>query len=161
MTAETLQLDIQKLGMAFRLPLLQIAFPLIKKPAAGTAGIHSRLDAAIDRGRRLVDTFEFALSRVLKKPFERCRAPATSARQSSSDATAGSYRHLVFPRGQKQGHAETLTPLQRTKKHGIFGPLSAAHKMLIDTQQWPDYVPPENWAVSTDAALNQLTDYRC
>ena len=70
MAAETLQLEIQKLGTAFRLPLLQIAFPLIKNRPL------EQLERIADLVQRLievdgvVDTFEFALIPRFKNPFE-------------------------------------------------------------------------------------------
>jgi len=156
MAAETLQPEIQKLGTAFRLPLLQIAFPLIKNRP------QEQLERIADLVQRLievdgiVDTFEFALSRVLKSHL--------------NDAAHPQHRHgnllltqlpeavgTLFSVMAKQGHTETGTAVTAYQK-GMesLGRYQPRIKMLIDTQQWPDYAPPQNWAFSTDAALDQL-----
>ncbi len=160
MAAETLQPEIQKLGTAFRLPLLQIAFPLIKNRP------QEQLERIADLVQRLievdgiVDTFEFALSRVLKSHL--------------NDAAHPQHRHgnllltqlpeavgTLFSVMAKQGHTETGTAVTAYQK-GMesLGRYQPRIKMLIDTQQWPDYAPPQNWTFSTDAALDQLDGLR-
>ncbi len=156
MTAETLQLEIQKLGMAFRLPLLQIAFPLIKNRP------QEQLESIADLVQRLievdgvVDTFEFALSRVLKTHLNDAAHPQHRHGNLSLTQLTEAVGTL-FSVVAKQGHIETGATVTAYQK-GIesLGRYQPRIKMLIDTQQWPDYAPPQNWVLSTDTALNQL-----
>ncbi len=156
MTAETLQLEIQKLGTAFRLPLLQIAFPLIKNRPMEQLENMAELVQRLIEVDGVVDTFEFALSRVLKTYL--------------SDAARPQHRHgnllltqlpsaieTLFSVVAKQGHTETSVAVTAYQK-GMesLGRYQPRIKMLIDTRQWPDYAPPQNWVFSTDIALNQL-----
>ncbi|MDP1771521.1 MAG: M48 family metallopeptidase [Methylobacter sp.] len=156
MAAETLQLEIQKLAAAFRLPLLQIAFPQIKNRP------QEQLESIADLVQRLIevdgvtDTFEFALSRVLKTHLNDAAHPQHrhgNLRLTQLQEAIGTLFSLVA----KQGHAETTDAVTAYQK-GMesLGRYQPRIKMLIDTQQWPDYVPPQNWVFSTDAALNQL-----
>ncbi|HEY8095220.1 MAG TPA: M48 family metallopeptidase [Methylobacter sp.] len=156
MAAETLQPEIRKLGTAFRLPLLQIAFPLIKNRP------QEQLESIADLVQRLievdgvVDTFEFALSRVLKTHLNDAAHPQHRHGNLSLTQLPGAVGTL-FSIMAKQGHAETgaaVTAYQKGMES--LGRYQPRIKMLIDTQQWPDYEPPQNWFFSADAALNQL-----
>lgn len=156
MAAETLQLEIQKVGTTFRLPLLQIAFPQIKNRP------QEQLERIADLVQRLievdgvVDTFEFALSRVLKTHLNDAAHPQHrhgNLRLTQLPEAIGTLFSLMA----KQGHAETTETVTAYQK-GMesLGRYQPRIKMLINTKQWPDYAPPENWVVSTDAALKQL-----
>lgn len=160
MTAETLQLEIQKLGTAFRLPLLQIAFPLIKNRPLDQLESIAELVQRLIEVDGVVDTFEFALSRVLKTHL--------------NDAAHPQHRHgnlcltqlpeavgILFSVVAQQGHTETSAAVTAYQK-GMesLGRHEPRIKMLIDTKQWPDYASPQNWVFSTDTALNQLDGLR-
>jgi hypothetical protein len=156
MTAETLQLEIQKLGMAFRLPLLQIAFPLIKNRPLGQLEGMAELVQRLVEVDGVVDTFEFALSRVLKTHLNDAAHP--QHRHGNLRLTQlPSAIETLFSVVAKQGHTETSAAVTAYQKGmECLGRYQPRIKMLIDTQQWPDYAPPQNWAFSTDIALNQL-----
>jgi len=153
MAAETLQLEIQKSGPEFRLPLLQIAFPLIKNRPL------EQLERIADLVQRLievdgvVDTFEFALSRVLKTHLNDAAHPQHrhgNLRLTQLPEAVG----VLFSVMAKQGHAEVDAAYQKGME--CLGRHEQRIKMLIDTKQWPDYEPPQDWVSATDAALNQL-----
>ncbi|WP_031438230.1 M48 family metallopeptidase [Methylobacter tundripaludum] len=153
MAAETLQLEIQKSGPEFRLPLLQIAFPLIKNRPL------EQLERIADLVQRLievdgvVDTFEFALSRVLKTHLNDAAHPQHrhgNLRLTQSPEAVG----VLFSVMAKQGHAEVDAAYQKGME--CLGRHEQRIKMLIDTKQWPDYEPPQDWVSATNAALNQL-----
>ncbi len=156
LTAETLYFEIGKLGTLFRLPLLQMAFPFIKNRPL------EQLERMADLVRQLievdgvVDTFEFALSQVLKTHL--------------TDAVHPQHRHgnlrltqlpeaigVLFSVMAKQGRAEAGA-VGRAYQKGMdsFVRYQPGIKMLIDTQQWPGYASPQHWVSSTDAALDQL-----
>jgi len=153
MTAETLQLEIQNLGAAFRLPLLHMAFPLIKKrPLAQLEHIAELVQQLIEVDG-VTDMFEFALSRALKTHL--------------NDAAHPQHRHgnlrliqlpdaigVVLSVAAKQSNTEINAAYQK----GIecLGRYEPRIKVLIDTKKWPDYEPPQDWVSSTDAALTQL-----
>ncbi|WP_027149797.1 M48 family metallopeptidase [Methylobacter tundripaludum] len=153
MAAETLQLEIQKSTREFRLPLLQIAFPLIKNRPL------EQLERIADLVQRLievdgvVDTFEFALSRVLKTHLNDAAHPQHrhgNLRLTQLPEAVG----VLFSVMAKQGHAEVDAAYQKGME--CLGRHEQRIKMLIDTKQWPDYEPPQDWVSATDAALNQL-----
>jgi len=153
MAAETLQLEIQKSGPEFRLPLLQIAFPLIKNRPL------EQLERIADLVQRLievdgvVDTFEFALSRVLKTHLNDAAHPQHrhgNLRLTQLPEAVG----VLFSVMAKQGHTEVDAAYQKGME--CLGRHEQRIKMLIDTKQWPDYEPPQDWVSATDAALNQL-----
>jgi len=153
MAAEALHLEIQKLDTAFRLPLLQIAFPLIKNRPL------EQLERLADLVQRLievdgvVDTFEFALSRVLKTHLNDAAHPQRrhdNLRLTQLPEAVGA----LFSVMAKQGHTETGAAYQKGME--CLGRYEQRIKMLVDTGQWPDYTPPQDWISATDTALNQL-----
>ncbi len=156
LTAETLYFEIGKLGTQFRLPLLQMAFPFIKNRPL------EQLERIADLVRRLievdgvVDTFEFALSQVLKTHLMDAAHPQHrhgNLRLAQLPVAVGA----LFSVMAKQGHAETGTA-DRAYHKGMdsLGRYQSGIKRLIDTQQWPTFSPPQHWVSSTDAALDQL-----
>jgi len=153
MAAETLQLEIQKSGPEFRLPLLQIAFPLIKNRPL------EQLERIADLVQRLievdgvVDTFEFAMSRVLKTHLNDAAHPQHrhgNLRLTQLPEAVG----VLFSVMAKQGHTEVDAAYQKGME--CLGRHEQRIKMLIDTKQWPDYESPQDWVAATDAALDQL-----
>jgi Zn-dependent protease with chaperone function len=153
MAAETLQLELQKLDTAFRLPLLQIAFPLIKKRP------QEQLERIADLVQRLIETdgvvdmFEFALSRVLKTHLHDATHPQRRQdhlRLTQLPEAVGA----LFSVMAKQSHPETGAAYQKGME--CLGRYEARIKMLIDTKQWPDYEPLQDWMPATEAALSQL-----
>ncbi|MDI1276948.1 M48 family metallopeptidase [Methylobacter sp.] len=153
MAAETLQSEIQKSGPEFRLPLLQIAFPLIKNRPL------EQLERIADLVQRLievdgvVDTFEFALSHVLKTHLNDAAHPQHrhgNLRLTQLPEAVG----VLFSVMAKQGHTEVDAAYQKGME--CLGRHEQRIKMLIDTKQWPDYEPSQDWVSATDAALNQL-----
>jgi hypothetical protein len=155
-TAETLQPEIQRLGATFRLPLLQIAFPLIKNRPM------EQLERIADLVQRLievdgvVDTFEFALSRVLKSHLRDAAHPQHrhgNLRLSQLSEAIGNLFSVVA----KQGHTETGDAVMAYQKGTeSLGRYQLHVKTLINAKQWPDYASPHNWVFAMDAALNQL-----
>lgn len=154
--AETLQLEIQKFGTAFRLPLLQIAFPLIKNRP------QEQLECIADLVQRLievdgvVDTFEFALSRALKTHLNDAAHPQHRHGNLSLTQLPEAVGNL-FSVVAKQGHTETgaaVTAYQKGMES--LGRYQPRIKMLIEIKEWPDYAPPQNWILAADTALNQL-----
>jgi hypothetical protein len=156
MTAETLQLEMQKQGVAFRLPLLQIAFPFIKnRPLEQLERIAELVQRLIEVDG-VVDTFEFALSRVLKTHLNDAAHPQHrhgNLRLTQLPEAIGALFSVVA----KQGHSEIGTATTAYQKgRDCLGRYDQGIKMLIETGQWPDYASPEDWMTSTDTALNRL-----
>jgi len=150
MAAEMLQLEIQKLGIAFRLPLLHCAFPLIKnRPLEQLERIAALVQRLIEVDG-VVDTFEFALTRVLTTHLNDAAHPQHrhgNLRLTQLPEAVGA----LFSVMAHQGHADAYQ-----KGTECLGRHEPRIKMLIDTRQWPDYAPPRNWVSATGAALNQL-----
>ncbi|MFZ2406070.1 MAG: M48 family metallopeptidase [Methylobacter sp.] len=160
MAAETLQLEVQKLGAAFRLPLLQIAFPLVKnRPLEQLERIAELVQRLIEVDG-VVDTFEFALSRVLKSHLNDAAHPQHrhgNRRLTQLPEAVGT----LFSVAAKQGHAENSSA-DAAYQQGMesLGRHEPRIKMLIDTKQWPDYAPPQYWMSPTGTALNELDGLR-
>ncbi|MCK9394292.1 MAG: M48 family metallopeptidase [Methylobacter sp.] len=153
MTAETLQLEIQKLGAAFRLPLLQIAFPIIKNRPLEQIERIAQLVQQLIEVDGVVDTFEFALSRVLKTHLDDAAHPQHrhgNLRLTQLPEAVGTLFSVVA----KQGHSEAGAAYQKGME--CLGRHQQRIKMLIDSGQWPDYTPLQDWMSSTDTALDQL-----
>jgi Zn-dependent protease with chaperone function len=153
MAAETLQLEVQKLDTAFRLPLLQIAFPLIKNRPM------EQLERIADLVRQLievdgvVDTFEFALSRVLTTHLNDAAHPQrrqAHLRLTQLPEAIGA----LFSVMAKQSYSNPRESYQKGMES--LGRYEPRIKMLIDTKQWPDYEPLGDWIPATEAALTQL-----
>ena len=156
MTAETLQLEIQKLGAAFRLPLLQMAFPLIKNRPLEQIERIAELAQRLIEVDGVVDTFEFALTCVLKTHLNDAAHPQHRHGNLRLTQLPGAIGTL-FAVVAKQGHSETSaagTAYQKGME--CLCRHEQRIKMLIDTQQWPGYEPPQDWRSYTDTALTQL-----
>lgn len=155
MAAETLQLEIKKLDTAFRLPLLQIAFPLIKnRPQEQLERIADLVQRLIEADG-VVDMFEFALSRVLKTHLNDAAHPQRrhgNRRLTQLPKAVGT----LFSVMAKQGHTEAGAAYQKGME--CLGRHEQRIKMLIDAGQWPDYAPPQDWMSATDNALNRLDE---
>lgn len=156
MTAETLQLEIQQLGTALRLPLLHISFPLIKNRPMDQLESIAELVQRLVEVDGVVDSFEFALSRVLKTQLNDAAHPQHrhgNLRLTQLPEAVGNLFSVVA----QQGHHEASSAGTAYQK-GMesLGRHESRIKMLIDSKQWPTYQPPQNWVSSTDAALIQL-----
>jgi Zn-dependent protease with chaperone function len=153
MAAETLQLEVQKLNAAFRLPLLQIAFPLIKnRPMEQLERITDLMQQLIEVDG-VVDAFEFALSRVLKTHLNDAAHPQrrqAHLRLTQLPEAIGA----LFSIMAKQGHSNPRESYQKGMES--LARYEPRIKMLIDTKQWPDYEPLGDWIPATEAALRQL-----
>ncbi|MDP1664866.1 MAG: M48 family metallopeptidase [Methylobacter sp.] len=153
MAAEALHLEIQKLDTAFRLPLLQIAFPLIKNRPLDQLERLADLVQQLIEVDGVVDTFEFALSRVLKTHLNDAAHPQRrheNLRLTQLPEAVGA----LFSVMAKQSHTETGAAYQKGME--CLGRYEQRIKMLIDTGQWPRYAPAQDWISATDTALNQL-----
>lgn len=101
----------------------------------------------------VVDTFEFALSRVLKMHLNDAAHPQRRQdhlRLTQLPEAVG----VLFSVMAKQGHDETEVAYRKGME--CLGRHEPRIKMLIDTKQWPDYQPLEDWMPATEAALKQL-----
>lgn len=157
MTAETLQVEIQKLGTGLRLPLLQIAFPQIKNRPLEQLERMAALVQRLIEVDGIVDTFEFALSRVLTTHLNDAAHPQHRQRNLRLTQLPEAVS-VLFSVVAKQGCTEINAAYQ--KGMDCLGRYEQRIKMLIDTKQWPDCVPPEDWVSATDTALNKLDGLR-
>jgi Zn-dependent protease with chaperone function len=153
MTAETLQLEMQMMSSAFRLPLLQIAFPLIKNRPLEQLERIAELAQQLVEVDGVVDTFEFALSRVLKTHLNDAAHPQHrygNRRLTQLPEAVG----ILFSVVAEQSDNETNVAYQKGME--CLGRHEPRIKMLIDTKQWPDYTPSQDWISAADTVLKQL-----
>jgi len=153
MAAETLQLEMQKLDTAFRLPLLQIAFPLIKNRSLEQLERIAELVQQLIEVDGVTDTFEFALSRVLRTHLNDAAHPQHrhgSLRLTQLPEAIG----ILFSVVAKQSDTEINSAYQKGME--CLGRHEPRIKMLIETKQWPGYEQSQDWVSATDTALNQL-----
>ena len=153
MAAETLQLEMQKLDTAFRLPLLQIAFPLIKNRSLEQLERIAELVQQLIEVDGVTDTFEFALSRVLRTHLNDAAHPQHrhgSLRLTQLPEAIG----ILFSVVAKQSDTEINSAYQKGME--CLGRHESRIKMLIETKQWPGYEQSQDWVSATDTALNQL-----
>jgi len=147
---EALHPAIGKLGLAFRLPLLELAFPALKRRPPDQ--IRTLLDGVNDLigvdGR--VDTFEYLLSRALISLLrDAARPPRRRTARRARLNRSRKALHLLFSVVAFLGNREEA----QTAREAYHAGMRAA---LPGTRNWPDYVEPEDWIDETDAALEKL-----
>jgi len=139
---------IVKMGDAYRLPLLEIAFPALKRIPA------QRLDFLLDMARELievdgvVDFYEFCVYRILSRTLSQAMAPATRQRKrrpasrSAVRAAATQVLSLLADRGH-----ESLDEKRAAFKAGlaVFG-------------DWSDEVEFTQQSIEAVALFDQSLD---
>jgi len=146
---EQLRAQVEKLGAPLRLPLLELAFPALKRrPDEQIAALLRLIDELIETDGN-VDTFEYLVSRTLRSHLRDAQQPqrVTTARNVT---LADSVRelHLLF---SVVAHVGQDNPQQAARAYQL-----GMHRLLGNGVEWPAYAAPGAWSAMLDAALDRL-----
>lgn len=142
--------EVVKLGPQFRLPLMDLAFPVLKRrPREQIDRLLELVNTLIEADGH-VDTFEYLLSRVLITHLEdadRPQRPAVTRRVKLSNSLEA--LHTVFSVVARLGHREGDEAARDAYQVGMLA-------LLPNHIDWPAYDPPERWIQRMDTALDRL-----
>lgn len=141
--------ELLKLGIAYRLPLLELAFPVLKlRPREQLEMMAELVDVLVHVDGR-VDTFEYLLSRILLLQLRDAGNPSRAA-QSGGIKLARCLQelHTLFSVVAWLGHQEGDSAARDAYQVGMLS--------LLPNATWPDYEPPSDWVAEMDKALEKL-----
>lgn len=147
---DRLRARVADLGPAFRLPLMELAFPALKQRPREQIKAFVDLVNSLIQSDGKVDTFEYLLSRALLshlRDADRPGRPPTRHRiklVNSVDAL-----HTLFSVVARLGHREGDAAARDAYQVGMLA-------LLPNNIDWPDYSPPDRWVVQMDSALARL-----
>ncbi len=150
-----LQADIGGLGSHYRLPLLDLAFPAIKRRPDTQLEFLLKLVNHLVRIDNQIELFEYCLSRILDESLRRAQAPSYRAPRIREKVTAHGLRTAVldlFAVLARHGH-EDLNTAQAAYAAGLKN-LGLASAGSLDEQARSD------WQKSLDKALPVLARLR-
>jgi Zn-dependent protease with chaperone function len=145
-----LQTAVHALGTAFRLPLMELAFPALKqRPREQLTALLGLVEELIQADGQ-VDTFEYLLSRALLSYLRDADRPqrAGTARGLKLVKSLDEL-HTLFSVVARLGHPQGDQEARDAYQVGMLA-------LLPNNIDWPDYRPPENWVSQMDAALDKL-----
>ncbi len=141
---------MSELGMPFRLPLLELAFPALKRrPHEQIRTLLAGVNDLIGMDGR-VDTFEYLLSRALISLLRDAAQPPRR-RTAPRARLAGSLAelHILFSVVAFLGHRDDAQTAREAYHDGM-------RTLLPGAGNWPDYATPAGWIEEMDAALEKL-----
>ena len=142
--------DVQALGPQFQLPLLDLAFPLLKqRPREQIDELLLRIEELISADER-VDSFEYLLSRTLMSYLQDAERPQRqTVRRGVKLVNCLNELQTLFSvvaqLGQKQGDAAARNAYR-----------AGMSTLLPRSVDCPDYKPPQQWVEPMDTALHRL-----
>jgi Zn-dependent protease with chaperone function len=141
---------VSELGIAFRLPLLELAFPALKRRP------HEQIRVLLESVHELigtdgrVDTFEYLLSRALISLLRDAAQPPRRRSARRARLTDSSEElHILFSVVAFLGHKDDAQTAREAYHTGMRTLLSGAN-------HWPEYAEPAGWIAKMDAALEKL-----
>jgi len=142
--------EVQQLGPQFRLPLMELAFPVIKQRPREQIKVMLKQVNELIMTDGQVDSFEYLLSRLLLSYLLDAERPQrTTTRRGTKLVNSLEELQTLFSvlahLGQKQSHVAANEAYQA-------GMLS----LLPSSIDWLDYKPLQSWARQMDAALIKL-----
>jgi Zn-dependent protease with chaperone function len=147
---EKLQSGINELGPAFRLPLMELAFPALRqRPHEQIQAFAALVDELITADGR-VESFEYLLSRALLSHLRDVADPGRPAtRRRVKLVNSVQPLHVLFSVVARLGHGDDLKAARDAYQVGMLA-------LLPGNVDWPAYDPPHDWVAKTDAALETL-----
>ena len=147
---ERLWTRIGELGDAFRLPLLELAFPALKQRPANQIQDFVVLVNDLIRSDARVDSFEYLLSRALLAQLRDASQPGRPQTRSRLKLVhTVQPLHVLFCVFAHIGHQDDHKAARDAYQVGMLA-------LLPNTVDWPAYRPPHNWVSEMDAALETL-----
>jgi Zn-dependent protease with chaperone function len=137
---------LARLGAAARLPLLELAFPALKRrPSEQVEALLALTDALIEVDER-VSVFEYALSRLARAQLIEASAPGARGRRPVRLSQRIAELQVLFAVLARVGHPDEREA-QRAYEAGLA--------RLLPLER-PPYRFPADWTRSLDAALEGL-----
>jgi Zn-dependent protease with chaperone function len=137
--------DLRDLGPEFRLPLLDLAFPALKRSDLATSDRFLKVLDGLIRADGKVDPFEFVLSKLVRSHLLDAARPHRPRGGISLGARMEEVKTLlsvVAQLGQKDPVRARIAYDQGM--HRMFG------------SHWPPYAPAESWVKAIEHALTRL-----
>ena len=146
---DQLRTEILNLGVSYRLPLMELAFPTLKqRPRKQIETLMAIVDDLIMADGK-VDTFEYLLSRILLLHLRDADHPARSnSGRRTKLVNSLNELNILFSVVARLGHKEGDDTAREAYQVGMLS--------LLPNTNWPDYAPPEKWVPQMDAALDKL-----
>jgi hypothetical protein len=144
-SAARLHADVQDLGSEFRLPLLDLSFPALKRGDPEATERFLKVIDGLIRADARVDPFEFVLSKLVRSHLLDAARPHRTrgrVRLMSRMEEVQTLLSTVARLGQKDSRQARIA-----YDHGM-------HRLL--GSHWPPYAPAEPWAAPVERALARL-----
>ena len=142
--------EVQALGPQFKLPLMDLAFPVLKqRPREQVDVLLQRIKTMINADER-VDSFEYLLSRTLLTHLQDAEHPQrATTRRGVKLVNSLEELHSLFSVVAHLGHRQGDEAARDAYQAGMLA-------LLPNSIDWPAYNPPQQWVEHMDAALQKL-----
>jgi Zn-dependent protease with chaperone function len=137
--------DLRDLGPELRLPLLDLAFPALKRSDLATSDRFPKLLDGLIRADARVDPFEFVLSKLVRSHLLDAARPSRP-RSAIRLGTRIEEVKTLLSGVARLGHEDSVQAriAYDNGMHRMFG------------SHWPPYAPVESWVEALDRALTRL-----
>ena len=144
-----LHTGLLNLGIQYRLPLMELAFPALKQRPHEQIRVLAGIVNDLVNTDGKVDTFEYLLSRVLLLHLREAETPArANAGRGIKLVNSLAELHILFSVVARLGHREGGEAARDAYQVGMLS--------LLPSSDWPDYEPPDKWVAQMDTALGKL-----
>jgi Zn-dependent protease with chaperone function len=142
--------EVQALGPQFQLPLMDLAFPMLKqRPREQIDEMLQRIEELIGADDR-VDSFEYLLSRTLVTHLQDAERPQRkTTRRGIKLVNCLEELQTLFSVVARLGHKQGTEAARNAYQAGMLA-------LLPNSIDWPAYDPPQPWVEPMDAALQRL-----
>jgi Zn-dependent protease with chaperone function len=142
--------QVQQLGVRFRLPLMELAFPTLKQRPREQIESFAGLVVELIEADGKVDSFEYLLSRSLLSQLRDADRPQRAGRgRATKLVKCIDELHTLFSVVARLGHREGDEAARDAYQIGMLA-------LLPNNVDWPDYDPPRQWVKQMDTALEKL-----
>ena len=142
--------QVQELGVRFRLPLMELAFPALKQRPREQIEAFAGLVVELIEADGKVDSFEYLLSRSLLSQLRDADRPQRAGRgRATKLVKCIDELHTLFSVVARLGHREGDEAARDAYQVGMLA-------LLPSNVDWRDYDPPRQWVKQMDAALEKL-----
>lgn len=141
---------VQELGSRFRLPLMELVFPVLKqRPHDQLTALLNLVDELIQTDGR-VDTFEYLLSRTLLVYLRDADHPRQAIAGGGLKLIKSlDELHILFSVVARLGNTKDDQAARDAYRAGMLA-------LLPNSIEWPAYKAPQKWVRQMDTALDTL-----